>query len=327
MENELTEFNQERVLEVYSSKQGLDDFVQDASSLVTGFTHDMSTGVSRARTASLARKVATYKGSLDTIGKELVKGWKDKSAVVDANRKKMRDSLDQLKIEARLPLTLWEQEQARIAQELADKEAAEQLAREKESDHEMALLMDNEANRLAEEEARLIAKKKAEDEAERIELELQQEQERQVAESLRVEAAAEAARVEAEEAAQAELDRVAEVVARAEQAAEESKLAVIRAEERAKAQEEHATKREMELKEEAAQAAERAKQAQIQAQKDEESALVAEQERLAASKAHVGKIRGAAKDDLIEAGLSEKHAKIAVLAISNRLISNISIKY
>jgi colicin import membrane protein len=77
---------------------------------------DISTVGGRKEIASLAYKVARSKTALDDMGKQLVDEWKKKAAVVDAERRTIRERLDALKDEVRKPLTDWEDaEKNRIA--------------------------------------------------------------------------------------------------------------------------------------------------------------------------------------------------------------------
>lgn len=120
------------------------------------FVPDITTAKGRKEIASLAYKVAQTKTYLDGLGKDLVAELKEIPKLIDANRKTVRDRLDELKAKARQPLTDYEEEQARIKAEEA-KAAAEALAKQIESDHEIAILMDREFDRQRE-EARLKAR-------------------------------------------------------------------------------------------------------------------------------------------------------------------------
>lgn len=78
-------------------------------------TNDVSTEKSRKKINSLARKIGSSKTFVDDIGKKLVSGWKNRAKEVDVQRRKVREQLDTLKEEIRMPLTEWEQaEQGRI---------------------------------------------------------------------------------------------------------------------------------------------------------------------------------------------------------------------
>lgn len=91
--------------------EGVEPIIGEIAKLARSFQTDVSTSTGRKEVASLAQKVARSKTFLDGLGKELVSDWKKKSKSVDDGRKKMRDQLDELKIEVRQPLTDWELEQ------------------------------------------------------------------------------------------------------------------------------------------------------------------------------------------------------------------------
>lgn len=99
----------ETALEAFQTGDGLKEIVQRARDVVEDFEHDMTTAAGRKRTASLANRVARFKVKLDGMRKDLVSDWKKKALIVDTNGKVVRDELDKLKIEARKPLTDWEQ--------------------------------------------------------------------------------------------------------------------------------------------------------------------------------------------------------------------------
>ena len=140
MENQLVELTATTAMEVFTGDNGLDSYVQQVKDEVENFEHDLSTGAGRARTISLASKVAKIKVKYDDCGKELVASWKKDAATVDKARKKMRDTLDELKVLARKPVTDWEVEQGEIkAKKIAD-ELAESEAKEKDLLWDFALM-------------------------------------------------------------------------------------------------------------------------------------------------------------------------------------------
>lgn len=76
---------------------------------------DISTPKGRKEIASLAYKVARSKTALDDMGKGLVEDTKKKVALIDADRRVIRDRLDKLRDEVRRPLDEFEAaEKARI---------------------------------------------------------------------------------------------------------------------------------------------------------------------------------------------------------------------
>lgn len=111
MENSLLVVEDKTALQAFTDGSGLDVIIQQAKDTVQSFEHDLSTATSRKRTASLARKVASLKTNLDEKGKGLGEGWSKKLNLLNSSRKKMRDELDLLKIEARKPLTDWENDE------------------------------------------------------------------------------------------------------------------------------------------------------------------------------------------------------------------------
>ena len=76
---------------------------------------DMSNSKGRDRVKSLAYKVSQTKTHLDGLGKDFVADVKAKAKEIDGMRKKIRDTLDEIRDEVRKPVTDWEDaEQARI---------------------------------------------------------------------------------------------------------------------------------------------------------------------------------------------------------------------
>ncbi len=80
------------------------------------YVPDVETMAGRDAIKSLAYKVARSKTAIDNLGKEFVAAKKAEVSVIDGVRKDAREFLDQLKINVRQPLTIWEQaEEDRIA--------------------------------------------------------------------------------------------------------------------------------------------------------------------------------------------------------------------
>ncbi len=148
---------------VFQSADQIEEILQKVEREVMSFVPDITTAKGRKEIASLAYKVAQTKTYLDGLGKDLVAELKEIPKLIDANRKTVRDRLDELKAKARQPLTDYEEEQARIKAEEEAKAAVEALAKQIESDHEIAILMDREFDRQRE-EARLKAEQEKRDE-------------------------------------------------------------------------------------------------------------------------------------------------------------------
>ena len=108
MSNELVAIENINAVAVFGG-DGLDDLLEKITTEAKSLVPDTSTNKGRKEIASMAAKVAKSKTRLDGMGKDLVSDWKAKSKAVDAERKIMRDRLDSLKAEVRLPLTEYEE--------------------------------------------------------------------------------------------------------------------------------------------------------------------------------------------------------------------------
>jgi len=313
-DNELITIAESTTIQVFSETNGLDPYVQEARDFVSNFEHDLSTASSRKKTASLSSKVSKLKVKLDEMGKDLVSDWKKQAKIVDSNRKSMRDALDELRDEARKPLTEWEEEQSRIEAEEQSRIEAEALLKQLNNDHELGLLLNEKIT------------------AERKEGEERRERERvEVEEAMKAEAAR-VARIEAERKANKEKEKIEREKKAAEERAEKAERDRIAAEERAKIQAEQAEiariAAEKSSQEAAKKAAEDARLAQIQTQKDKDEAERMAQEKREANKRHIGKIRKEAKESLMDStNIDEKTAKSIVLAIHSGTVRNITINY
>lgn len=104
---ELIVFEKLKPLEVFTEK-GTESILNQIKKEKDNFKGDISTVKSRDEIRSFARKFATSKSKLDELGKKLVSGWKDQAKLVDNERKKIRDTLDEWRDEVRQPLTDFE---------------------------------------------------------------------------------------------------------------------------------------------------------------------------------------------------------------------------
>ncbi len=318
--NELVLVGEVKAIDVFSTDNGLEPLVQQARDIVASFEHDMTSYASRKRTASLAHKVAQLKTRLDGMGKELVSDWKAKSKLVDNSRKQMRDALDELKVDARMPLDEWEAEQVRIATEKIAVEKEAERKKQVDADHEFALLLNEKVDAELAEQARLEEERLAAEEEARIAAE--EEMKRQ---------AAEQAKREAEAAAEKEHKRIEQEKADAEERAADAERQRIAAEERAKIEAEQAEQRriqaEKQAKKDAKAAAENARKEQIRLQQEKEKVESEKQERREANKRHVSKIMGEAKKSIMAIDFSEDDAKRLVVAIQKGEIKNVTINF
>jgi hypothetical protein len=109
MNNELIVIPKETALEVFTTAKGLDPIIEKIKAEVLSMVPDTSTKKGRDAIASNAAKVSRSKTYLDGIGKELVDKLKEQPKLIDAERKRVRDTLDALRDEVRKPLTEWEE--------------------------------------------------------------------------------------------------------------------------------------------------------------------------------------------------------------------------
>ncbi|WP_275269641.1 hypothetical protein [Citrobacter freundii] len=241
---------------VFTNNEQLDPIIEKIEKEARSLVPDVTTKKGRDAIASMAHKVARSKTYIDNAGKDLVAELKALPKQIDESRRIVRERLDALKDEVRRPLTEWEAEQERIKAEEAAKIKAEEDRKRFESDHEIALLMNEKHDREAKEKA---------EEAERQRLAHEEELKRQAAEQAKREAeekaAAElaaakkreedaiAARAQAELLAKQERERAEQEAKDAAAKAEAEKKAAIEAEQRKAQEEADRIKREAEAKE------------------------------------------------------------------------------
>lgn len=312
-------------------ENGLEKFLDQIRQSVNEVP-DLSTAKGRARVASLAAQVSRSKTAIEKPGREYLKRLKEQPKIVETELRRFIIECDTLRDEVRRPLTEWEQEQERIAAEQAAEAerqrieaeqaaAAEALKKQVETDHELALLLNDKFDREA-------AEAKAEAERQRIARE--EELKRQ---------AAEQARREADEAAQRERDESARREAALKAQAEEAERKRVAAQERAEREAKEAAERAKRERIEAEQRAEREKQEAIEAERRKaagaEAARLAEKKRIAdeaaaraADVAHRKATGAAVVAGLIEhAGLTREQAIATLTALMNNQIPHAHITY
>lgn len=324
---------------------------------------DLSTKKGRDAIASAAAKVRSEKASIDRDRKRLTQEWRDNTALVNGAWKGIEARLDELAVEARKPLTEWEQaEKARLDrcnEVISDIHGAAIVTLEDTSESvrlrgmkiwaieigEDFGALANEAEQaksatIATLQAALARLKK--EEAERAELERLRAAE---AERAAKEQAEREAR-EAEERAAAEAKAEAERRAAAEKAEQERIAAAQReAEDRAKreaAQAAEAERQRIQREHDEALAAERrrAEEAERAAQaerdriakeeadrKAEADRIAAEQARREADQAHRTSIKTAAKQALMTCGADEETARKIVVAILAGEVPHVTLRF
>ena len=300
-------------------ENGLEKFLEQIRESVKEVP-DLSTAKGRARIASLAAQVSRSKTAVEKPGRDYLRHLKEAVKPAEAELRRFVSACDEMRDEVRRPLTEWEAEQERIKAEEAARVKAENDRKQFESDHEIALLMNDAFDREAKEKA---------EEAERQRIAHEEELNRQ---------AEEKAKREAAEAAQREIDAAAAREREALLAKERAERERIEAEQKAEAD-----------KKAAAEQAERDKQAAIEAERRKaqeetdrikreaeakEAARLAEEKRIADEAAaraadieHRRAINAAAVQALIDQGIPEDWAKACVVAIARGKVPATTINY
>ena len=353
---ELMTIKQETALSAFSKPDGVDQIIKDAEKQAEELVlkADLSTDKGRKSIASNARKFATLKTKLDEVGKGSTEAYRKTITAVNANRKKVKTRLDELRDQVRQPLTDWEnKEKERIEKHesmlttiatlglssILDKPLSldEMISNKNDLEkieinssfeefeinarrtHETAL--NNITESIAKETKRIEEEKELEllrkEKAEREESERLEKIKREAAEKATREAEEKAKQLKAEEAEKTRL-----LIIEKQEAEQRENDLKIEAENHEKQRLEDAKKAELDKQK----AIENAKiQEQKRLAEAEENARL-EQEKLEANKAHTSKILGEAKESIMKF-TDEKTAKLIVKAIAKGEIKNVSINY
>lgn len=324
---------------------GLDSYLDQIRQEVNEVP-DLSTAKGRARVASLAALVSRSKTAIEKPGRDYLRKLKEAVKPAEAEIKRFVDECDALRDETRHPLTEWEAEQERLAEEAAyaamwqeahemdtiiTAERAEKLAAEIEAGHEMALLMNDAFNRDAKEKTDEVERlRKAHEEfitkeaADKAKREMAEAAQREIDES----AARERDALLAKERAEREKQEASELAERnriaAEQKAEQDKKDAAAKAEREK---QEAIAAEQRKAQETAERIQREAQQKEDARLAEEKRVADEADRRAKDVEHRRTINRQAVADLIANGLPEDCAQKCVAAIAKNLISSVRITY
>ncbi|MGS3483377.1 hypothetical protein ACB262_15330 [Klebsiella quasipneumoniae] len=263
---DLVVIEKKNAMAVFTNNDQLDPLIEAIEKEARSLVPDVTTKKGRDAIASMANKVARSKTYIDNAGKDLVAELKALPKQIDESRRVVRERLDALKDEVRRPLTEWEAEQERIKAEEAmnalhvealamNEDFYRQMAARIESDHEMALLMNDAFDREQ-------AEKKAE--AERLRIAREEEIKRQAEEKAKREAAEQAQReIDAAAAREREAilakERAEREQREAAERAEREKQAAVEAERRKAQEEADRIRREAEQREQARLAEEKRK--------------------------------------------------------------------
>ena len=338
-------FQESNVISLYKKGEGLEPLIEAVRETVDNFTHDLSTAKGRSATASLSAKVSKAKTFLDGLGKKLVEAQKREIKLVDASRKSMRDQLDQLRDEARAPLTAWEN---------AEKKRLEDLESAIQELKEMGKPVDGATAKIYMEIHDKLSEIKIDDRYQERKVEAFSEQQKSLIwlaskitelniaeaekaelEKLRKEAEIRAKKDEEErlrqegvERAKAEAEaKIAQEKARIEQEAKAKELEALQAKQEAEqklkdAKEEHDKQIALVQKQ-----LNEAQENAARKSKAEAEAKIAEEKKREADAEHNKKIKTEAKLAFMQIGLSQEESVKAVIAICENRIPHIQIRF
>lgn len=104
---------------VFESGEKVDEVLRRIADAARSHVPDLTTVSGRKAIASNANKVARSKTALDDAGSSLVASRRAEIQAVDAERRRIRAFLDDLKAEVRAPLTEWEEAEEKRVNDLA----------------------------------------------------------------------------------------------------------------------------------------------------------------------------------------------------------------
>ncbi len=335
MSEQLTVIEQGRMnpIEIFGGN-GIDPVIDKIEREVRSRELDISTPQGRKDIASLAYKVARSKTTLDAMGKSLTDDAREKISSIDAERRKMRTRLDALRDDVRSPLTAWEdKEKDRIKAHEGALSDLEKMGSFDTTPPSVDVLERIDAmatfhvSRDWEEFSSRAGKvcQETRHELSRFYEELRDKEAKQLElDRARKEVAAREARAHDEEVARKAAEKAK---AEAEARAQAEKVAAHAAEERRRAEDAAKIRAAEKAKAEAEQKAVTA----AKKERDRIEKEKAERERAEKARAenikHCQKINDEAVTALLEAGLSDAAAKIAIDAISSHRIAHVKIIY
>lgn len=298
-------------LEAFTEKGGLDPWLEQIAARVEEFEGDASTEKGRKAILSFAYKITRSKTALDAEGKKLVDRYKEIPRKIDAERRRMRETLDAMVADVQMPVTIWRaNEEARVERleeglqeilEMADtsncgsEEIAERIKRLEqvtvgeewqEFQHQANLAKSSTMSRLIEAHQQTVEWEKTQEEL---------------------------ARLRAEEARRLEQEKRQREEEQAEELAlQRVKMAELRAAEEKQRQEKEWLRKEKEAMEEECRKKDEEEAAQRKRQKDME--WRAEVERNAA-------------ESLVQIGCTDEMAKLIIAAIAGDYVKHVKICY
>jgi len=158
MSTELIVLEDVKIEPFFIGGKGIDSILAEIESKAMEHVPDVSTLKGRNAIKANVTKVTNCKTFLEASGKDLSAKRKLEPKLIDANRKRVKEFLEALQATARLKLTEWETEQARIKLEAEEKAAADARLELHDTYYEVAAILmaeDFRQREAAKEQARL----------------------------------------------------------------------------------------------------------------------------------------------------------------------------
>lgn len=347
MANELITIEPQNALTVFTTEKGLDPFLAKVRAEIDSFVPDVTTKKGRDAIASIAHKVAQTKTAIDKTGKELTDKLKEQPKLVDAERKRMRDLLDQWKDEVRAPLTALEDAEKEVlnnlkylsfVSELNSEHIKLRLSQVSEIDIDFAVIKPKDLAQAKDAAIETLTKaldqalesEQKQAEIERLQREAAEREQKEREERIAREAA-ERARAEAEAKAKAEAERIELERRQAIEAAEKAERDRVESEQRAERMrieaEQRAEREKQEAVERERRESEYREQMRIQAeQRAKAEAEEAERKRLA-NVEHRRSVNNEILQALTSQGVDENTAKEVIKLAAQGLAARLVINY
>ena len=302
------------------SENGLDPLLNRIKSEIDKFVPNVETEKGRKEIASFARKIASSKVLIEKVGKELVSEIKAKAKLIDAERKRSRDTLDQWRDEVRQPLTEYEEaekleHEKRRLQELFNLEHADAIAENSIFDRERDLKKkEAEIERVLEENRKKEEAERTKKEREEIEIRIKEEAEQK-------------AKADAEMRIKEEKERSMREAAQAKEELEQARRAKIEAEEKAERDRIAAKEKAEQEKQQAIEQIKRDAEEKIRIENETKAKEKEIADKKASNKRHMATVNNKIVSSLKKLGLEESIAKDIVIAVAKGNVPRMEIRY
>jgi septal ring factor EnvC (AmiA/AmiB activator) len=121
-DNKLVELvSESNALTVFLAEHGTQPYLDLVRQEIDNFEADVRTSKGKKAIVTMAAKISKIKTAWDNLGKEEVAKLKEQPKIIDAERKRMRDTLDAWKDEVRKPLTDFEEAEKKRVHHIKDR--------------------------------------------------------------------------------------------------------------------------------------------------------------------------------------------------------------